>query len=407
MAYDGENRQKSAVSPNNGSTSYEYDGDGKRVLKLNCSGGAACTDASPNLTTTVYVYDALGQLAAEYGGVPLTSGTQYLTTDHLGSTRLVTDTAGSITRRYDYLPFGDQLDQSHNGRSSAYSTVAYPVFPPDGQPLKFTSKERDAETGLDYFGARYMSAAQGRFTSPDGPFNDQDPADPQSWNLYSYVRNNPLINTDPTGQDCVYAGVPDSTGVTVTVETGNCSKKSGGTYVNGTIDTTSFKYDSKTNRLDFGFTNPDAGAGVYSLGLREAPDPGILALQRGTQLAEPGVMLAFEGLKLFGYIVAPPAMALAECGAKGKDCSASSTAMAVLPLPRGALKVLGTLAPLAETTVSNAVRLRGGGGAQVNRIATWLQQMPLGEVAKLAAEGNGEAVTAVKIVKDASRLSQK
>lgn len=65
---------------------------------------------------------------------------------------------------------------------------------------RFTGKERDAETGLDYFGARYMSAAQGRFTSPDLPFADQHAEDPQSWNLYSYVRNNPLRYTDPTGR---------------------------------------------------------------------------------------------------------------------------------------------------------------------------------------------------------------
>ena len=55
--------------------------------------------------------------------------------------------------------------------------------------LRFTGKERDAETGLDYFGARYMSAAQGRFTSPDRPFVGWDIGDPQSWNLYGYVRN--------------------------------------------------------------------------------------------------------------------------------------------------------------------------------------------------------------------------
>jgi len=67
---------------------------------------------------------------------------------------------------------------------------------------RFTGKERDAETGLDYFGARYMSAAQGRFTSPDAPFADQHTIDPQSWNLYAYVRNNPLKNTDPNGRDC-------------------------------------------------------------------------------------------------------------------------------------------------------------------------------------------------------------
>ena len=68
----------------------------------------------------------------------------------------------------------------------------------------FTGKERDAETGLDYFGARYMSAAQGRFVSPDWSETPQpvpyaDFSDPQTLNLYSYARNNPLIFTDPDG----------------------------------------------------------------------------------------------------------------------------------------------------------------------------------------------------------------
>ena len=65
--------------------------------------------------------------------------------------------------------------------------------------LQFTSKERDAETGLDYFGSRYMSSAQGRFTSPDAPFADQHPGNPQSWNLYAYALNNPLRFVDTDG----------------------------------------------------------------------------------------------------------------------------------------------------------------------------------------------------------------
>jgi len=64
--------------------------------------------------------------------------------------------------------------------------------------VKFTSKERDAETGLDYFGARYYSSPQGRCTTPDWPFADQFPHDPQSWNLYAYGRNNPLRYIDGT-----------------------------------------------------------------------------------------------------------------------------------------------------------------------------------------------------------------
>jgi RHS repeat-associated protein len=67
---------------------------------------------------------------------------------------------------------------------------------------KFTGKERDSESRLDYFGARYYSWAQGRLNSPDAPFADQNPEDPQSWNLYAYVRNNPLAYFDPSGRAC-------------------------------------------------------------------------------------------------------------------------------------------------------------------------------------------------------------
>jgi RHS repeat-associated protein len=70
-----------------------------------------------------------------------------------------------------------------------------------------TGKERDAESGLDYFGARYFSGPQGRFTSPDRPFADQHQEDPQSWNLYSYVRNNPLKYVDDTGRGAISAAV--------------------------------------------------------------------------------------------------------------------------------------------------------------------------------------------------------
>jgi len=65
---------------------------------------------------------------------------------------------------------------------------------------KFTSKERDDETGLDYFGARYYSSTQGRFTSPDEFWKDSQVADPQSWNKYAYARNNPLKYIDPEGE---------------------------------------------------------------------------------------------------------------------------------------------------------------------------------------------------------------
>jgi RHS repeat-associated protein len=186
LDYDGENLVKSASNGTTG-TVYVYDGNGRRVKK------------TVGAVTTLYVYDAFGRLAAEYGGTPpAAGGAEYLTADHLGSTRLITTAAGGVKYRYDYLPYGEGLDGAHNGRSGKYS-IGATLASADGETLKFTSKERDAETGLDYFGARYMSSAQGRFTSPDPLLNSGRPWEPQSWNRYAYVLNNPLRYIDPLG----------------------------------------------------------------------------------------------------------------------------------------------------------------------------------------------------------------
>jgi len=67
---------------------------------------------------------------------------------------------------------------------------------------KFTGKERDTESGLDNFGARFDASSFGRFISPDETLVDQQTADPQSWNLYAYARNNPTDYTDEDGRTC-------------------------------------------------------------------------------------------------------------------------------------------------------------------------------------------------------------
>jgi RHS repeat-associated protein len=68
----------------------------------------------------------------------------------------------------------------------------------NGIRSRSTGKERDAETGLDWFSSRYLSSAQGRFTSPDSPAFASLQY-PQAWNLYAYVLNNPLKFNDPSG----------------------------------------------------------------------------------------------------------------------------------------------------------------------------------------------------------------
>lgn len=87
--------------------------------------------------------------------------------------------------------------------------------------LQFTGKERDTETGLDYFGARYYGSNMGRWMSPDWsdspePVPYADLTDPQTLNLYGYVRNNPLSRADVDGHD-----EGDPCGCTITTEQAN------------------------------------------------------------------------------------------------------------------------------------------------------------------------------------------
>ncbi|MEZ5361915.1 MAG: RHS repeat-associated core domain-containing protein [Bryobacterales bacterium] len=97
--------------------------------------------------------------------------------------------------RYDFTPFGERIPSGVGGRPGAY----------DGDGWfrqQFTGQFRDDESKLDYFNSRYLAAAIGRFMSPDPAFVDQHVNDPQSWNLYAYVRGNPLVFVDPSGFSC-------------------------------------------------------------------------------------------------------------------------------------------------------------------------------------------------------------
>ncbi|MGE5644557.1 MAG: RHS repeat domain-containing protein, partial [Acidobacteriota bacterium] len=134
FTYDAESRLKTVVH-GAATIEYRYGGDGRRVEKVQ---GTA---------KTVYVYDAAGNLAAEYATMPETGPctTCYLTADHLGSTRAMTSQSGAAVALHDYLPFGEEIGAGVNGRGALYGAEL--------PRLKFTSKERDAETGLDYFGA--------------------------------------------------------------------------------------------------------------------------------------------------------------------------------------------------------------------------------------------------------------
>ena len=121
----------------------------------------------------------------------------WLVADHLGTPRMIVDQTGTLAniKRHDYLPFGEELLAPIGGRGSS---LGYTVG--DGVRQQFTLKERDLETGLDFFEARYYANVQGRFTSPDPLFFQKEMMlDPQRFNLYAYVRNNPLKLVDPKG----------------------------------------------------------------------------------------------------------------------------------------------------------------------------------------------------------------
>jgi RHS repeat-associated protein len=109
---------------------------------------------------------------------------------------MIVDQTGAWTnvRRHDYLPFGEELIAGQGFRSSSLGYAGG-----DGVRQQFTQKERDFETGLDYFGARYFASTQGRFTSSDPLLSSGRSWAPQSWNRYSYVLNNPLRLIDPSG----------------------------------------------------------------------------------------------------------------------------------------------------------------------------------------------------------------
>ncbi len=188
--YDEENRLVSSSMPGSTLATNTYDADGHRVMKVAGS------------ETTVYVYNPQGELAAEYTTGATTTPcatTCYLMTDHLGSTRMQTDTSGNQIQLFDYAPFGETLGNSggRDGRWAGYQQSG----------IHFTGKEQEGFEGayMHYFGARYFSGGLGRFSSPDPAEASASLFDPQRWNAYSYAVNNPLKFVDRDGENPLLA----------------------------------------------------------------------------------------------------------------------------------------------------------------------------------------------------------
>jgi RHS repeat-associated protein len=191
--YDQENRLTGAAG-----YTYTYDADGNRVVKSNGSTGTLYWYMTPGI---VGESDLGGNLTDEYVffygervARKSTNGVFYYFSDHLKTASVITDSSGNIKSESDFYPWGGELQFVAN----------------DSNHYKFTGKERDAETQLDYFGARYFSNGLGRWVSADWsstpiPVPYADFGDPQSLNLYGYVTNNPAIKIDPDGH-CTKGG---------------------------------------------------------------------------------------------------------------------------------------------------------------------------------------------------------
>lgn len=188
FTFNGDNKQtqvKDVTNSNHVVGTYYYDGEGKRVKKV--------TDTE----TTVFVY-ALGRIVAEYSTqISSTPSVAYTTSDHLGSPRVITNEQSQVESRRDFMPFGEELYISVGGRSSSinYGSSA------DDIRQKFTGYQKDAETNLDFAEARMYENRYGRFTAVDPLLVSGKVEEPQSWNRYAYVLNQPLILVDPTGCD--------------------------------------------------------------------------------------------------------------------------------------------------------------------------------------------------------------
>ena len=135
--YDAESR---IVAVDAGDVSYTYDGDGQRVVK------------NLGTVTAEYIYFGGRRIArTDNPASTATAALKYYLTDHLGSTIAVTDETFNKVQDTDYYPYGREVILSGSIQNGA-----------DSNHYKFTGKKRDAETGLDYFGARYFGSNMGR-----------------------------------------------------------------------------------------------------------------------------------------------------------------------------------------------------------------------------------------------------
>jgi RHS repeat-associated protein len=151
--------------------------------------------------STEFVEQVIGRLCAGINGTSTSANIKYVLTDVQGSTRLLMEnngTSSAILARHDYLPYGTEL---WSGVGSRTTSQGYAVT--DKVRQRFALTERDEASGLDHTWFRKYDSFAGRWTSPDPYGGSMTVGNPQSFNRYSYVQNDPLNLVDPSGLDGV------------------------------------------------------------------------------------------------------------------------------------------------------------------------------------------------------------
>jgi RHS repeat-associated protein len=207
VVFNGDNKQKYVVENNKSVGEYFYDGEGKRVKKLVYE-----ADGLTVKEETVFVYSG-SKLVAEFSTKPVATNptTSYTATDQLGSPRVITDSKGDVVSRRDFMPFGEEVINNTGERQSANtsgiqsSTTDLKYNAPDNVRQKFTGYQKDDETSLDFAEARMYENRHGRFTAVDPLLASGKSANPQTFNRFVYVGNNPITMTDPSGLQAGWA----------------------------------------------------------------------------------------------------------------------------------------------------------------------------------------------------------
>ncbi len=201
IVWDEENRIQS-IADNGHTKTYKYDDSGERVIKRGPQGETAYVN--PYFTVrngtiaTKHIYADMSRVASKLSpgfsnpqppnGVPESNFLYFYHPDHLGSSSYVTDADGELYEHLQYFPFGETWVQEKSNTQQA--------------PYLFTAKELDEETGLYYHGARYYDPRTSVWQSADPALEMTVVSQhPHKLALYSYVGNNPLQYTDPTGLD--------------------------------------------------------------------------------------------------------------------------------------------------------------------------------------------------------------